>query len=193
MAVPPTSPKAILRQVLKDRRQVFVSQLNLLQRSDWFSDHPVMSITSDLIAFDLTVAAYHALGDEIDPARLLDSLAQRGNRLALPRVEGARGTMRFLSWKPGDRLEPGPFGLQQPSSDAPEVKPDVILTPLLGFDQAFHRIGYGAGHYDRAFVRFPDAHRIGLAWSVQACKRVPVDPWDIPLHAVMTEKKWIAR
>jgi 5-formyltetrahydrofolate cyclo-ligase len=53
------------------------------------------------------------------------------------------------------------------------------------------RLGQGAGFYDRAFARLPAARRIGLAWSAQEADALPADPWDVPLHAVATEKEWI--
>jgi 5-formyltetrahydrofolate cyclo-ligase len=122
---------------------------------------------------------------------LLEALADAGRVTALPHVKSRQDTPRFLVWKPGDALTDGPFGLKQPFYDACEVSPDVILTPLLGFDFALNRIGYGAGHYDRAFAAHPDATRIGLAWAIQQCDALPVDPWDVSLHAVATETGWI--
>ena len=85
----------------------------------------------------------------------------------------------------------GPFGLLQPPGDAEEVVPDLILTPLVAFDRTLARLGQGAGHYDRAFARFPNARRIGVAFSVQQVDRLPTDPWDMPLHAIITEREWI--
>jgi 5-formyltetrahydrofolate cyclo-ligase len=73
------------------------------------------------------------------------------------------------------------------------VRPDIILTPLLGFDHLLHRLGQGAGHYDRAFAALPGARRIGVAWSVQHVDPLPTDPWDVPLHAVITEQGWFER
>ena len=84
------------------------------------------------------------------------------------------------------------MGLRQPAVTSAECAPDLIVTPLLGFDRRGGRIGYGAGHYDRAFQRFPGARRIGFAWSVQQVDAVPLDPWDVPLHAVVTEREFIA-
>lgn len=188
MAVPPTLPKAVLRAELKERRQAFVSAIDIGELSKNTAALAVPAVPPGSI-----VAGYHAIGSEIDPAPLLGLLFERGHTIALPHVTGANGAMRFLVWRPGSRLEAGPFGLHQPPADAPEVQADVIFAPLLGFDGALNRIGYGAGHYDRAFARLPGARRIGLAWSVQACERIPVDPWDIPLHAVITETSWIER
>ena len=69
----------------------------------------------------------------------------------------------------------------------PEAEPDIVLTPLLAFDAAMNRLGQGAGHYDRVFERLPDAWRIGIAWSVQQVEHIVTDPWDMPLHGVITE------
>jgi 5-formyltetrahydrofolate cyclo-ligase len=72
------------------------------------------------------------------------------------------------------------------------VAPDLILTPLVAFDRSLARLGQGAGHYDRAFARYPLARRIGVAFSVQEVERLPTDAWDVPLHAIVTEREWIA-
>lgn len=138
-----------------------------------------------------TVALYLPIGSEIDTLPLIDRLAARHVRIALPHVRGRRDTMRFLSWAPGDSLPGGPMGLRQPDADAPEVSPDLILTPLLAFDAALNRLGYGAGHYDRAFAAHKDARRVGIAWNLQWVDALPVDSWDVPLHAVATEANWM--
>ena len=98
--------------------------------------------------------------------------------------------MRFLRWT-GKALVSGPFGIEQPSADSPALTPDIVLTPLLAFDRSGRRLGQGAAYYDRTFARLPDAWRVGVAWSVQEVECIPVDPWDVPLHAIATEKEWI--
>jgi 5-formyltetrahydrofolate cyclo-ligase len=95
--------------------------------------------------------------------------------------------MRFLAWASGDPLEPGWRGLIQPVADAPEVEPDIIVAPLLGFDSALRRIGQGAGFYDRAFAARPFVKKIGWGWSIQQRPVIADDPWDVPLDAVVTE------
>ncbi len=140
----------------------------------------------------LCVSVYLPIGNEIDTLPLIDRLVRHGVKLALPHVTGRRGVMRFLAWSPGDPLPGGPMGLRQPAADAPELRPEVILTPLLAFDARLHRLGYGAGHYDRAFVEQPDARRIGLAWSVQRVDAIADDSWDVPLHGVATEQGFVA-
>jgi len=137
------------------------------------------------------VAGSIALGSEVDVLPLLRLARDRGRATALPVTAGRDQPIRFASWSLGDPLVAGPFGLRQPADHAPSVTPDLILTPLLGFDRALNRLGQGAGHYDRAFAACPDAVRIGVAWSVQEVDRLVADPWDVPLHAIMTEREWI--
>ena len=140
-----------------------------------------------------TVAGYIAVGSEADPMRLMQATEERGCNLALPHIIGKAQPMRFLRWSSGDALEPGPFGLLQPRADAVEVHPDIVLTPLVAFDDSLMRLGQGAGHYDRALSLLDRAFTVGIAWSVQQCDALPADPWDIPLNAVLTEKSWISQ
>ena len=144
-----------------------------------------------LLAPGLTVTSYVPLGSEADPALLARAAVEAGCTIALPYVTSRTEPMRFLAWATGAVLVSGPFGLQQPAADAAALIPDIILTPLLAFDAKFDRLGQGAGYYDRAFAEFPNARRIGVAWSVQQVDAVPTDPWDMPLHAIITEAGWI--
>jgi 5-formyltetrahydrofolate cyclo-ligase len=131
------------------------------------------------------------LGSEADPGPLAAAAREAGCRLALPHVTGRAAPMRFLAWDAAAPLATGPYGLLQPAAGAAEMRPDIVLTPLLGFDRAGHRLGQGAGYYDRAFALLPRAWRVGVAWSVQQVDACPVDPWDVPLHAIATESDWI--
>lgn len=137
------------------------------------------------------VASYMPLGSEADPAPLADAARAAGCALALPHVTTRAAPLRFLAWDASLPLERGAFGLLQPPADAAEVRPDIILTPLLGFDGVGNRLGQGAGHYDRAFAAHPAAWRVGIAWSVQQLAALAPDPWDLPLHAIATESDWI--
>ncbi|MBA3896546.1 MAG: 5-formyltetrahydrofolate cyclo-ligase [Sphingomonadaceae bacterium] len=188
MAVPSPS-KAELRRTLKSRRQAFVAAIPVAERC--VAAAVLRAIVLPRIMDAGIVAAYLPIGAEIDPLPLIRALSSDGRSIALPHVTGRLGALRFLRWAPGDPLVAGPMGLLQPEADADAVAPDAILAPLLGFDATLHRIGYGAGHYDRAFAAHPDARRIGLAWSCQRVEAIPRDGWDVSLHAVATEREWI--
>jgi 5-formyltetrahydrofolate cyclo-ligase len=186
-----TDWKAALRAELRTRRDAAVETLDPLARRLAFRTAPTP--LRSLVQQAQCVAGYVAVGSEADPLRLLEEAAAAGKTIALPFVERRSVPMRFLDWTPGAPLEPGPIGLFQPDrTRAEEVVPDLFLAPLLGFDRRLHRLGQGAAFYDRAFARYPEAVRVGVAWSAQEIEMVPDDPWDIPLHAVLTEREWIA-
>lgn len=136
----------------------------------------------------LTVATYCPIGSEADPSQLAAAAVEQGCTLALPHVVDRATPIRFLAWTIGDPLAEGPYGLRQPQLGCPEVAPDIILTPLVGYDRRLNRLGQGAGHYDRAFARYPDAWRVGVALSVQEAPAIPSDVWDVPLEAIITEE-----
>jgi len=188
-ALPPRAPqmidKAALRAHIRAARDAFVA-----------TGAPTIAAPpnfTDRLAHGLTVTSYVPMGSEADPAPLARAAANAGCVLALPHVTIRSEPMRFLAWETEAALEAGPFGLSQPAADAIELRPDIILTPLLAFDAKLDRLGQGAGYYDRAFARFPDAWRIGVAWSVQQVEELPVEPWDMTLHAIVTEQGWMAR
>ena len=155
---------------------------------------PELAVPSAFLALlepGLTVSAYVPVGSEADPAPLVRAARDAGCAIALPHVTTRAEPMRFLRWNHGETLHPGTFGLSQPHAESPTLAPDIILTPLLAFDAKLDRLGQGAGYYDRAFAQFPNALRIGVAWSVQQVETLPTDAWDMPLHAVITEIAWI--
>jgi len=140
------------------------------------------------VAADLTpgiVSGYVAIRGEADPAPLLRELSARGWRLALPRVEGE--DISFRAFGEGDVLACGGFGLTEPQADAPVVAPDLVLVPLLAFDAAGNRLGYGRGYYDRALACLPAARAVGLAYACQQVPAVPHGDHDHRLRAILTE------
>ncbi|WP_267393307.1 MULTISPECIES: 5-formyltetrahydrofolate cyclo-ligase [unclassified Sphingomonas] len=139
----------------------------------------------------MTVASYVPIGSEASPSALARAASEAGCVLALPHVTTRSEPLRFLAWETEAALASGPLGLQQPAATARELGPDIILTPLIGFDRRGNRLGQGAGHYDRAFARHPQAWRIGVAWSIQEVEALMPDAWDVPLHAIVTEREWI--
>jgi 5-formyltetrahydrofolate cyclo-ligase len=138
------------------------------------------------------VAGFWPLDGEIDILPLLTGLAQRGYGLCLPVTPRRGEALTFRAWMPGDALEQGRFKTMHPQTGRVAV-PDFILTPLLAFDRFGHRLGYGAGYYDRSFAALPHAFRLGCAFSAQEVPNVPHGPDDIPLHAIATEGGVIER
>lgn len=168
-------------------------------RKEFEKDHLFWSSSSNFLPLPLRlaideariIAGYVKTGSEVDPSLLLDVAVAAGKPIALPWLADRNATLVFREWVPGQPLETAPFGFQQPPSDSLLCIPDLILTPLVGFDRALNRLGQGAGHYDRIFAANPSSLRVGLAWSIQECENLPVEPWDISLDAILTETEWI--
>ncbi|MDI1295948.1 MAG: 5-formyltetrahydrofolate cyclo-ligase [bacterium] len=184
-----TADKTMLRTIARQRRRNFVATLDSLAHRLAFKALPSPLVRR--IADAQSVAIYMGLDDEAPAQRLAVQLGTMGKTVALPRVLDRLGSMDFLTWRHEDQLFPGLFGTSHPEPGGAPVAPDVIIAPLLGFDRAMNRLGQGGGYYDRAFARYPDALRIGLAWSIQEYDAVPADPWDLPLHMILTEVELI--
>ncbi len=140
------------------------------------------------------VAGYSPINSEFDPFPLMRALADRGATLALPVIIAREQALIFRVWEPDEGLVRGPFGIFQPSSDADEVDPDIVLVPLAAFDRAGHRIGYGRGYYDRTLENLRAVKKItviGIAFAVQEIETVPRLPHDEQLDCVLTERELI--
>lgn len=138
------------------------------------------------------VALYRAMGSELDTDALAGTLEAAGRRLCLPVVVQRDAPMEFRAWSPGEPLEIDAAGGPAPLPLADVIRPDLILTPLLAFDDQGGRLGQGGGHYDRTFAAQPDAIRIGFAYAGQRVERLALEPHDIRLHGVLTETGYTA-
>lgn len=137
------------------------------------------------------VSGYMPMRGEIDPLPLMQTLAARGAKLALPVVTGPARPLRFRRYKDGDALERSRLGILEPVTTAPEVVPDIVLVPLAAFDALGHRIGYGAGHYDatlEALRAQREVIAVGLAFAMQQIPAVPAAAHDVVLDYVLTEQ-----
>ncbi len=132
------------------------------------------------------------MGDELDVRPLLARLHFAGHPVGLPVVAKKAQPLIFRRWRPGDTLVPGGFGTSVPAPDRPEVEPEVLFVPLLAFDRAGYRIGYGGGFYDRtleALRRTGPRLAIGLAFAAQEVPAVPRDEHDQKLDWIVTERE----
>jgi 5-formyltetrahydrofolate cyclo-ligase len=172
-----------LRAELKQKRKAFVRNHK--------SPFPFAPKLLDHAPSGSCVAIYAAMRWEADIALWNAPLLQSGRTLALPYLAGRDALMEFRSWDGASPLEKAVFDFQQPAGTSAPVWPDTVLIPLIGFDRGGGRLGQGAGHYDRYLAKYPYVLKLGIAWSCQEVGRVPIDPWDIPLDAVITEGEWI--
>ena len=191
MAVPsPSSPaKSALRAEGLRRRREFARSLTPELRAEMEAQLARL-VLPHLIEARI-VAAYHPLRDEIGPHAILAALGP-GQSAAFPWFAGR--DERFL-WRAGPPTEPSPWGVLQPAAEAPAVRPDVVIVPLVLADRSGARIGHGQGHYDRALAHLRAAgpvFAIGIGWENQiADEPLPPEPWDMHLDAVATPSEWI--
>lgn len=130
------------------------------------------------------VAGYLPLKREADVTPILRDCLQQGKQLLLPRVEG-EGVMTLRLVRALEELQPGSFGILEPSPDAPVVSPhtaDLILVPLEGIDRSGMRLGKGGGYYDRLLQTYRGV-TLGIAMSWQWMASIPCEAWDMPLDA----------
>jgi 5-formyltetrahydrofolate cyclo-ligase len=131
------------------------------------------------------VAGFWPLPGEIDIRPLLLRLSAAGYDLALPMTPPPGAALTFRRWAPGQALVAGRFGTVHPFGDP--VTPDWFLVPLLAFDRAGRRLGYGGGYYDRTLALYPTAVRLGIGFAAQEMLSVPNDAHDVRLPRVATE------
>jgi 5-formyltetrahydrofolate cyclo-ligase len=136
------------------------------------------------------VSGYWPIQSEIDPMPLMRQLAAKGAQLALPVVTGRDQPLIFRVWSADAQLLRGQLGIMEPSPQSAVVTPDILLVPLAAFDRAGHRIGYGAGHYDRTLRQLRSLKpivAIGLAFAAQEIEAIAALSHDARLDYVLTE------
>ncbi len=136
------------------------------------------------------VAGYWPMRQEQDPVPLMKRLHGAGQAVALPVIEKPEKTLLFRSWEPGLVLEEAEFGTSQPAPEAAVLRPNVILVPLLAFDDRGFRLGYGGGYYDRTIAALRQSGEllaVGIAYDAQQVERVPEEEFDQRLDWVVTE------
>jgi 5-formyltetrahydrofolate cyclo-ligase len=148
------------------------------------------------------VSGVWPLGGEIDLRPLMEALHASGHPVVLPVTPPRGQALTFRLWRPGDALVRERFGTMVPvgrpvrGADGGvaggEMMPDFLLVPLLAFDRYGHRLGYGAGYYDRTLAGLrttrPGCFALGCAFASQQVDAVPVGPNDVALDAVATER-----
>jgi 5-formyltetrahydrofolate cyclo-ligase len=155
--------------------------------------HAVSDRLADLLRAFLRstiVAGYWPIGSELDVRPALSHFDLTGFGCALPIVVSKGEPLVFRSWTPQTVLERSGLGILAPAATSPEVEPDVLLVPLLAFDRAGFRLGYGAGFYDRTLERLrriKPVTAIGVGYSAQEVADVPRDQYDQPLDWIVTE------
>ncbi len=134
------------------------------------------------------IAFYSPMQGEVDLSSSMHRAIAAGATVALPVVVARDQPLAFRAWTPAARMEPGVWGIPVPS-DGPEVDPDLLFIPVVGFDDAGFRLGNGGGYYDRTLAaRSPRPRAVGIGFQ---CLRLPTivpQAHDLPMDLVVTEQ-----
>ncbi len=140
------------------------------------------------------ISAFYPLPEEPDTLALLAALASAGFSTALPVVVGRGSPLIFRLWRPGEPTRAGPMAIAEPPETAAAVEPDLLFVPLACFDRCGHRIGFGAGYYDRSLARLRTTkmiHAAGVAFAVCELAAAPHEAHDQNLDVIVTERETI--
>lgn len=137
------------------------------------------------------VSLFIPIGSELNTRPLIDALAARSVKCLLPVIVGKDKPLVFREWQQGEPLVTGGFNTLQPGENAPVAVPDIVVTPLLAFDENGFRMGYGGGYFDRTLAALRERGPcvfVGYAYEGQRVDRVVTDVHDQKLDWVVTEK-----
>ena len=172
----------IRKKLLKTREKNYLNnnQINI---------GPIIKILKKRKFKNKILGGYYPYNYEIDIMPLVEKFQRLNYSITLPKI-GMNSEMNFFQWSTKDPLSINKFGIPEPISNKTKF-PDILLVPLLAYDKNFNRIGYGGGFYDRYINRLKKIKKIitiGIAYSFQKIKKIPVEKYDIKLDFVVTEK-----
>ena len=136
------------------------------------------------------LGGYYPYNYEVDVLQILEKFEKQNYIISLPKIK-KNSQMDFFYWSTKDPMTINKYGIPEPISN--KVKyPDILLVPLVAYDKNLNRIGYGGGFYDRYIKKIKKNKKIitiGLAYSFQKVKKIPINEHDIKLDFIVTEKK----
>jgi 5-formyltetrahydrofolate cyclo-ligase len=176
--------KARVRDILRKRKDAMVPE-DRLRFSTSITRHLM-----NIIKPGETVMVFTSKEKEVNTKPLIMALFDKGNPVIVPIIVKEDFSLRLSYLRDFSALVPSTFGVPEPigseiTADAKDI--DTIILPMLGFDRAGGRIGYGAGYYDRFLSKNPDLQKIGIAFACQEFDGLPVDENDIPMDYIITE------
>ncbi|MBT0721248.1 5-formyltetrahydrofolate cyclo-ligase [Tatumella sp. TA1] len=188
---------------LKPQRHALRQHMRQLRRSLSDAQHYAASqqlaehaILFSVIEQSRNIALFLPIDGEINTRPLIARLWHLGKRVYLPRIDPLSPTrLLFQRYTPDTQLVKHHLGMLEPQEDLSECcqfeELDVVGVPLVAFDSHGHRLGFGGGFYDRLLADWQQTHvfPIGIAHDCQHLDNLPIEPWDVPLPAVITPTK----
>jgi len=135
------------------------------------------------------IGGYYPVNYEINDLEILNYFSKKGSIISLPKIK-KKNQMEFYKWYKNAPLLINKYGIPEPETTN-RVYPDILFVPLAAFDKELNRLGYGGGFYDRyiqKMLKIKKIVKVGLAFSFQKLKTIPVNKHDKKLDIIITEK-----
>lgn len=194
LAVDPQQALDVARWRSAERKRLRAARLDLAAEARMAAAQAIASHLDALIAKHLgdpsghVISGYWPIKAEPDLRFWMESLHARGARMALPVVEIPATPLAFRAWHPGMKMERGHWNIPVPPADAPRLVPEVALAPLVGWDDAGYRLGYGGGYFDRTLAALAlKPFVIGVGLQTARIATIFPQPHDVRLDAIVTE------
>ena len=149
----------------------------------------ILKILKKKKIYSKTIGGYYPYNYEVNITKILEKFEKYNYLISLPKIK-KKSQMDFFYWSNKDPLEINEYGIPEPTSSK-IIYPDILLVPLVAYDNYLNRIGYGGGFYDRYIKKIQKIKKItliGLAYSFQKVKKISINEHDIKLDFIITEK-----
>lgn len=190
--LPLTLSRQEIRKMIRQRRRALTPE----QQQEMGQQAATRMMTYPPVVMAHTVAVFLSFDGELDTQPLIEQLWRAGKRVYLPVLHPfSAGNLLFLNYHPQSELVMNRLKIHEPKLDVRDVLPlsrlDVLITPLVAFDEYGQRLGMGGGFYDRTLQNWQHykMQPVGYAHDCQLVEKLPVEEWDIPLPAVVTPSK----
>ncbi|WNQ10442.1 5-formyltetrahydrofolate cyclo-ligase [Paenibacillus aurantius] len=195
----PQSKKRLRREIEEKRSALPPEERSRISRI--ICERVAERLRESASSYPPVVFSYLSFGAEVDTFPLLEFCWRAGIPTAAPRTLSKTKEMKLHLLSSREDVQQGIWGIPEPKPECPEL-PDTaligwVLMPGLAFDPKGGRLGYGGGYYDRFLSEYARRHGtlpflLALAFELQLVPEVPTEPHDIPVHAVVTESRWVA-
>jgi len=172
------------------RKQFLSKRKEKYFKSNKFNFNLLFELINKHFKKKITIAGYYPSNYEVDILPFLQKAFKKKIKTVLPVIKSST-SMDFKTWTFNEPLYVSKFGILEPNGLNKEMKPDFVLVPLVAFDDALNRIGYGKGYYDRSLKKIKNKKKIitlGVAYSFQRCKNIPINKHDFRLDYIFTEQ-----
>ena len=174
----------IIKKILKKRKENYFKNLSI-------NKNKFLKFLKNIKLNNKIIGGYYPYNYEIDILEILKLLEKKNYKISLPKIK-KKNQMNFFEWSFDDPLSINKYGIPEPISKK-IIYPDVLIIPLVAFDNELNRLGYGGGYYDRYLAKSFKKKRIikiGIAYSFQKLNKILINKYDIRLDYIITEEKF---